>query len=409
MRPIDNLVQYINNNPNWIKEIGSDPYYIKVKEWKPGFFMLSYDMIRTKWGDEDSLTRACRGIVIRYLPNNSIGEKVVVICYALNKFFNAGEPTADKIDFQKDNITISQKVDGNLVKLCYVNGEPVWFTNNGFTSNYVEKGILWSSENDNPTWQDLIDKCLRGREKMLYSKSDIIGNYTLWFELFSPETSVVIHHHEYDLVFLGARNMTTFEEIDFDRFNRIFPGVMYKFKTPKIYTLARNKFNVEGFREFANTIPNNEGFVIYNQDFKRLKVKSDWYLAAHRCLDSNGNITPSVVYESIRKGIIDDIIGTFPEYTDYCQQMIREVQLFDNSVCMVISNCKVQWSGIQETDQKLKKKIYAEWVMRDHPYLSTLCFNIPKQPDWDIQEQLDWFLTNHCSRYSEYENLRKFR
>ena len=149
-----------------------------------------------------------------------------------------------------------------------------------------------------------------------YSNGDLIDAFggrediTFIFELVSPWNRVVVPYADIDIYLIGARNNKTGEEIDPDTLG-------YHFKRPKVYSFGTFEEAVAN----AAALPfSQEGYVVVDKDWHRVKVKSKAYLQAHHLKD-NGNVNPKRVLELIKANEQDEFLNYFPEYDEHFRKV----------------------------------------------------------------------------------------
>ena len=118
------------------------------------------------------------------------------------------------------------------------------------------------------------------------------------------------------------RQKKTFDEIQRKiKFNEVVrrheiffndSSIAQYFKTPDVL-----KFNtIEKCLEYAQTLDwTNEGFVVMDKNFNRVKVKNASWLAVHH-LASNHTMSYERAIEICRANEIDEVLGYFPEFKD---------------------------------------------------------------------------------------------
>lgn len=87
-------------------------------------FSLNYDQIEAKNGDP--IAECCRGLVIRPIKhdaidscyNGAVGE-VEVLAWPMNRFYNAGTPAGDVVDWSDPGLVVSEKIDGTCCILYW--------------------------------------------------------------------------------------------------------------------------------------------------------------------------------------------------------------------------------------------------------------------------------------------------
>ena len=125
-------------------------------------------------------------------------------------------------------------------------------------------------------------------------------NYTYMFELVSPETQLVVSYPETKLYFLGRRNIVTMRE---DKEN---PGI----RAPKQYPLS----SIDECLAYVKTMTKDEeGFVVRDKYFHRVKIKSPEYLIAFGA-NNNNRITEKRIIRMLKNNTIDDFLAYCPQH-----------------------------------------------------------------------------------------------
>ena len=264
------LCRLIDAHPeNW-RQICEDKY-IKVKD-DGALSIFTYDIFADFY---DPVVQEARGIIIDT-------EKKDVVCCPFRKFGNSHEGYADKIDWK--TAVVQEKVDGSIVKLWNNNG--LWqFSSNGmirasdvvFQTGYNMENIIEQTAE----WNVLRELCQNDK---------LNKNYTYIFELVSPFNQVVIQYDKPALYHIGTRNNKTGQE-----YSDIDLGI----RKPKVYPLhslgecinAATTLNTGDF-------PDNEGFVVVDAKFNRVKVKCPEYLVYHHAIN-NGKISKEDAWELV--------------------------------------------------------------------------------------------------------------
>lgn len=275
MQQIHKLLDFINKNENWQELIQKEPYCINIKE-ENNYKLLKYNQLESDFNNK--IVCSCRGIILN--QNNEI------VCFPFYKFFNYGELQAYKIDWS--SAKVQQKIDGSLIKLWY---DDKWHISTNNCINAFSAFI----EDSNKSFGDIFKEASKNLDYNKLNKDN-----TYMFELVSPETKIIVDYKETKIYHIGTRNNKTFKEID----DNI--GI----EKPKLY-----KFNtLEDLIENAKHLTKNEeGYVVVDKNYNRIKVKSPAYLLAHYIL-GNGKFTNKRIIDIIKSGEENEILNYFPEY-----------------------------------------------------------------------------------------------
>lgn len=331
MKKINKLLEFINKNEKWKELIQQEPYNIIVKENKD-YVLLKYNQIESDF--KNSIVQCCRGIILN--------KENKIVCFPFYKFFNYGEPQTDKIDWE--TAKVQEKIDGSLIKVWF---DEFWHISTNGTINAYEAQL----NEEGKTFGDLFEQV---RDKINFDKLNKDNTYM--FELVSPENQVIVYYSETKIYHIGTRNNITFEEIEEDI------GV----EKPKLY----NFNNLEDLIEFTKTLTKDqEGFVVVDKNYNRIKVKSPQYLMAHYLM-GNMKFTPKRIVEIIKSGEQNEVLTYFPELQKEFNNIEVEINYFISKIYM---NYATVINLINKTDRK--KYVELCKVFKSFPFLMKLYDN----------------------------------
>ena len=325
MKQIQYLLNFISKNENWKELLQQEPYNIKIKE-SGKYTLLKYSQLESDFNNKIVCT--CRGLIL----NNE--NKIV--CLPFYKFFNYGEQYADKIDWS--SAKVQEKIDGSLIKLWY---DEYWhISTNGNINAYTTP-----TNDESKTFGDLFE---RVREQIDFNK--LKKENTYMFELVSPENQVIVFYPNTKIYHIGTRNNETYEEIEEDI------GV----EKPKTYSFN----NLEDLIEFSKTLTKDEeGFVVVDKNYNRIKVKSPQYLMAHYLL-GNCKFTEKRLLEIIKSGETGEILTYFPELQNDFDKINIDISYFIADVY----NFHAKYLNIKD------RKKYVEAIKMDNSIKCNLLF-----------------------------------
>lgn len=309
------LLKFINNNEDWEEKLSQKPYCLKINR-DSKYIIFKYDQINSDFSLD--IVKEARGLI---LEDNTFR----VVCFPFIKFFNIDETYADKIDW--NSAQVQEKVDGSIIK--------VWSDMN---DNIREWHISTNSCIDAFKCEIQGDLCPYGNFGSLFMSvfdtsifSRLNVNYTYIFELVSPYTKIVVPYPYTDIYHLGTRDNVSGKELNIDI------GI----KKPKLYNLGTE----QEIRKAANDLPfNEEGYVVVDKEYRRVKVKSPAYVNAHR-LVNNRVVNTEKVLELILQNEQDEFLSYFPEYKDTFVKVQR-----------LLNKYKKYLFTLQERVLKLKEK-----------------------------------------------------
>lgn len=209
----------------------------------------------------DPIVQEARGIIIDT-------ERCEVVSWPFRKFGNHNEGYADPIDWSTARVL--EKVDGSIIKLWYDHAKGDWqFSTNGTIRAEV------AAVDGAPllSYGDVIRRADNYGD-IPFDRLDRDATYI--FELVSPETRVVIDYGVTTLYHLGTRSNIT----GLERCEDI--GI----KTPASFAIT----SLSGCLKAAAALNDgcegdevtNEGFVVVDADYHRVKIKSPDYIVMHR-------------------------------------------------------------------------------------------------------------------------------
>ena len=357
--------EFISRNGNWEKILSEPPYSIKISRdvlFGKNLLMLKYSQIDSDFSLP--VVRECRGLVLD-------ADSLEVVSFPFTKFFNVQEPNAAKVDW--GSARILEKIDGSLIKVVRI-GKDLLLSTNGtidaFKAPVVpQPGCPFSSFGE--IAMSVLEKKV---PKGLLLHELFLENQTYMFEMVSPWTRVVIPHKECDMYFLGVRDNLTFRErLPYDH------ALKFLFPVPKTYPMK----TLDDCVKAASDLPwDEEGYVVVDKDFNRVKVKSPRYLQVHRIKGETGAISWRRAIDIVRSNEIDEITSYFPEFREGLEDCRR--RLSD-----LVEETENSWKEYLEVDPSLgTRKEKALWI-KDHFRFPGIAFGLL---DGKISSVRDYFM-----------------
>lgn len=334
--------------------------------------MFKYSQIDSDFNIK--LVRECRGIIF----DEDTWEPVSVPFF---KFGNVGESYCPEIDWK--TARIGEKIDGSLCKVVvWKDGSLVksLISTNG-TIDAFKAPVAEQIGCPYKSFGNIIGECLA---KSGISHADFEEGFTYMFELCSPWTRVVVPHKENKLYFLGKRNNKTFEETYFTD-----DPVMTKFfDTPKIYPLK----SIDECLAATKEMPwDEEGYVVCDKFFNRVKVKSPSYVAAHN-LCNNHVMSYSRAVELVRSNEIEEICSYFEKFRPALEEC-------KTRFWKLVEDCESAWNEYLKVDASLEtRKDKALWITQ-HTRIPGLFFGLL---DKKISSVKDFFMNVPTDKILKY-------
>lgn len=258
------LCKYISSNDQWLDEL-PHKYNIDVKV-EGDLAIFNYGL-----GADFSvpLVQEARGIIINI-------QTFDVICWPFRKFGNWNESYADEIDWEYAVAT--KKIDGSIIKLFWNEDHWQFATNRTINADDAEVAgkhctfgrIIRQADNYDDIDFESLDK-----------------DITYIFELISPITTVVINYGRTHLYHIGTRNNITGQESNDDI------GIE-KPERIRIGSLDACMKNVELMNR--GDYVTEEGYVVVDKNWNRIKVKSPKYLILHSAIANHSNSKKRIIH-----------------------------------------------------------------------------------------------------------------
>ena len=323
------LLEFIKSHDNWEELLARDPYNLKISR-DNGYIMFKYNQLSSDFNLP--LVQEARGIIFKE-------DDWTCVCHPFNKFGNYGESYCPEINW--DNCSVQEKVDGSLMKVWYNKGWNI--STNGLIDAF--KAPLECADAELDSYGKLFLYCLNC---MRINEHDFFGeldtNYCYMFEMVSPYNRVVIEYKEPKLYYLGCRYLVTDQEYSpEERPLMIAPSKRYNLHT------------LEDVKNAANALPwDEEGYVVCDNKFDRVKIKSPEYVLAHKGR-TNGNISTLRLIDTVLQNEVDEFLIYCSEYTDKINSIIAGMEIFKTKIKLELVNlAPMNYSSRKEYAEKVK-------------------------------------------------------
>jgi len=368
------------------KRYNNNNFY-EIKFIKDGYKLSSFSYFICNWNDftnpieEKPEINAfdMRGVTFVFNKDGSLWKRFLM----LPKFFNINQVESTQYSNIKDKIirNISIKEDGSLIAFMMLpNGELFSKTIGSFTSEQ----------------SDLAYKYLyRSQEKVEFVKMALNSGYTPLFEYVSRLNRIVINYLNEDLKFLGLRDNFTGEWIPSNDLINI------PFNIPK--TEDKN-ISIDNLIERAKIERDKEGWVVMFEDGQLVKIKTSYYLEAHR-LRTKNIFREDFIIKSYLNRTLDDIIAQLDRKEDY-----DAFQFIDNiikSIKRYIDNID---SYIYKLKERFEREFNSDWdsfakSCNGEPYFNLIRYFIKDINEYHIKRnEMILRNTNKLSRAREIVN-----
>jgi hypothetical protein len=288
-------------------------YQIKARRHRQHPNLVSFKYYQLS-NFSEQIVRECRGIVL------DEDDDWRVVSRAFDKFFNHGEGHAAPIDWS--TAEVQAKVDGSLCTLYFYKDE--WHV--ATTGTPDGAGPV---DGSGDTFADYFWRTFRNMGGRVthddgYYAEPYRTNRCYYFELTGPANRIVVVHDTASLTLLGARDLETQEEItaataslDFSR-----------------WVCTAPRFPLQSFDDIAASFEclsplRNEGYVVVDGNFNRVKVKHPGYVALHHAKDG---MTAKAFVEIARSGEVSEVLTAFPEFKPLLDEAKLKVELLANKL-----------------------------------------------------------------------------
>lgn len=262
-------------------------------------------------------------------------DTLEVIARPIPKLFNYGDPLAPQLDPDAPIVGAYDKVDGSLgIQYRLPDGRQAIATRGSFVSEQAIHATEWLRANG---W-------------------DVAGPlYTWLWEIVYPENRIVLDYGDRDeLVHLGAVN------VERGAFHPATPPGL-----PPLYAVAE-RFPARTMREVLAYAPrtNAEGFVVWLDANRAVKIKQDDYLALHRIVS---HLTVKEVWRQLRAGTYEAFAAALPdEFHDWARDTATDLELAHSRTTYAAARQLIRVEDKRLPDRKAQALWINEHVPVEH-------------------------------------------
>jgi T4 RnlA family RNA ligase len=233
------------------------------------------------------IVRCSRGIILDAENNWEI------VAYPFDKFFNVQETEAAQIDWS--TAKVQEKLDGSLMSLyCYKGVWEVASSGSPDAAGNVHEAAMSFAELFWHTW-----------DTSGYELPDGYRGFTFMFELTTPYNRIVVPYNEPRLTLIGVRDNSTLMERKLSDFSH------YSWRHVCEFPLRDLPSTMESLSQFGGL--QQEGYVVVDSQFNRVKIKHPEYVRFHRLRGEVG-ATNKRMLELLLTNESAETMAVFPEF-----------------------------------------------------------------------------------------------
>ena len=312
-------------------------FNLKIKVYN-NKILLKYDQLSSPTLMANPEVQECRGIILEK-------DTWKLMSLAFVKFFNSEEGNAHKIDW--DTAHVLEKLDGSCIQVYYDWTTDAWFA----ATTGTAEGEGEVNNKLGTTFNQLFWAVVK--EKYNLDSSKFTKGFTYVFELTTPYNIVVKPHGEASASLLTVRNLETLKEVSFEELTAIAESL----GVPRVKSYDLNAKNIGALlKTFENMVWHDEGYVVVDANFNRVKIKNPAYVAVHHL---KGKTAEHNIIAIVKTNEIDEFGATFP---DRKEELYKLKENYD----ALIVKLEGVWAELQDSLPKNitsnEKKKYAQAV-----------------------------------------------
>jgi RNA ligase len=222
----------------------------------------------------------------------------------LTKFFNLNQCECTQYGSVKDKdiVSVENKEDGSLISLILLpNGR-------------IKAKTKMSFDNEQTK---IVETILITRK--VRSTIEKYSEFTFLFELVSPRNKIVLPYHVTELRLLQVRETLT----------GVYRDDLVEEFAKKMEVKHAEKFQhtLDELIKMREVIEDIEGWVVKFRDGQMIKIKTEWYIAAHGLMEDISQ--EHKIIEMILNETIDDVLGELDEGSEEKLRIEEIIELID--------------------------------------------------------------------------------
>lgn len=346
-------VQEFLRNRGSLEDLAREPYNLFVRYAETdGRVLLKYSPASPK---DDPICQECRGLILDAESNWD------VVCRSFNRFFNVGEPEAAELH---GKLRVYEKVDGSICRFYYFHDEWQCASMTG-----IDASKVWIDGKYN-----FFDLVLRALAEYGLSWNEFTGTldteFSYTFELATQDNIIVVPHKGYHLYYLGEYNLS-------ENYEQFLPNLLTE--CCKSYDFS----SLDDVRLAAKQLGDNqEGFVVVDENWNRVKVKGDTYFKLHFMLNNGEPDYLSLIFNDGK----DEFLSYFPRFKANFEEVEEQLRALEHCASVLKDNTSYFWDYPRKdfVAQIEVPKLFQTFIFRCYENHSLTWKDFTK--DWDLNK-----------------------
>lgn len=341
------LLQQFLRNGGTISEL-KERYAIDATRHKlyQNLILLKYNQLESPF--HEKIVQEARGVIL------DEKDSWRCICLRFSRFFNYGEECAATIDW--NTAQVQSKEDGSLLTLYN-------YKNTWHVATSGEPSASGSVGDSNCSFATLFWDTFAAMGLWTPTNPDLC----ISFELTSPFNRVVVPYDKPKLTMIGVHSRDTLRELPLN--TAYYPSV-------KSFPLTSFEEIVKSF-EHINPL-SQEGYVVVDAKFNRVKVKHPGYVALHRLKDG---FSRKRVLEIVRTGENSEFLTYFPEYKSIFDEIISKYN-------KLIWTLEYQYNRLKHIESQKDYALAVQAIPNSKHVVAGALYAIRKHPETSFKEIL---------------------
>lgn len=359
-------------------------------------------------GPRNEYNRLVRGMVVQKPNIGFAGDPMSLIkSFPFVRFFNKGEAEAAPIDF--GNAEMMEKLDGTMVGVFFPAqnpNDPHFHTRKMVSSHAQDMDLkIVNFYNKEFQFMPIIGSYVK---RLKFIDRDVHFTYVFEFIHEASEVLTKYKSDQYGLYLLGARDLTTYDELTEVELDQVARRLGAK-RPRRFQAVADHDEILKMFKQIALETPDFEGAIFRDKKTgDRLKVKDPDYVKKHHLLGkgSYANLIPAIF-----TGEEDEVVANFPHlqakidtfkkmYDDYIKKAMDRILVWQETGLRGKDLAFALYDGkqrISKTDARLKQlrgEKFSQPQSKEDPFITELIFKNIGKDEKELYGAIDTHLRN---------------